>query len=112
MTKKDSDLLPQPTSTRYYILNGVPENTLIIKEECFDRTAKETTPTKSSEKKIMFALGIIATLIVLSVFQLYRSLEVIQPNPEVTKSRGSSISNTEKSSTAIPRKEFNSLESH
>ncbi|MGK7937704.1 MAG: hypothetical protein AB4206_18215 [Xenococcaceae cyanobacterium] len=111
MTNKDSDLLPQTQSTRYYILNGVPENTLIIKAEYFDKTAEETTPTKSSEKKIMFALGIIATLTVLSVFQLYRSLEVIQPNPEVTKSRGSSISDTEKSS-AIPGKQFNSLESH
>jgi hypothetical protein len=52
-------------------------------------------------------LGVIATLIVLSVFQLYRSLEVTRPNPEISKSRELSTSEP-----VIPEKKFNRSPSH
>ena len=92
-----SDFSSQPKFTRYYGLNNFPEAHFLIEAECFESSVDTINKTKSSAKGILFALGAIITLVVLSVFQLYIALEVVQSSPKITKSRESSNLDTEKS---------------
>ncbi len=82
----------------------------LIEAECFDTLADTTSKTEPNAKGIIFGLGMTATLILLSLVQLYRSLEVTPANPEITQSRESSASNIE--ATNIPERKFNSLPTH
>ena len=77
----------------------------LIEAECFTPPAEKTTQTESNAKGILLALAMSVTLIVLSVFQLYRSLEVTPANSENTPSRELSALDTE--STVIPKRKFN-----
>ena len=110
MKNNHSDFSSEPKFTRYYQLNSVPEAMSLIEAECFDTPADTTTKTESNAKGIIFGLGMTATLILLSMVQLYRSLEVTPANLEFTQSRESSASNIE--ATNIPERKFNSLPTH
>lgn len=67
----------------------------LIEAECLAPPADSTTNTdESSAKEIIFGLGMIVTLILLSVFLLYRSLGVTPVEPEITQLRELSESNT------------------
>ncbi len=109
MKNHPSDLSSSPKFTRYYGLSDFPEAMFLIEAECFTPPAEKTTNTESNAKGIILALGMIVTLIVLSVFQLYRSLEVTPANSEITQSRELSALDTE--ATVIPKRKFNSLPS-
>ncbi len=85
----------EPEFTKYYGLSDFPEAMFLIEAECFASPADTTTNTESSTKGIIFGLGMVVTLIVLSVLQLYRSIELTPANPEITKSRKLSTSNRE-----------------
>ncbi|MDJ0570080.1 MAG: hypothetical protein QNJ53_13695 [Pleurocapsa sp. MO_192.B19] len=92
MKNYHSDFSSKPKFTRYYGFNDFPEAMFLIEAECFDDTPVEPkTHTESSKKGIIFALGVIATLgfictiVVLSVFQLYRFLEITPASPKITK---------------------------
>lgn len=105
MKNYHSDFSLSPKFTRYYGLNDFPEAMFLIEAESFEPPADITTNTEPSTKGIMFALGMTVSLIILSVFQLYRSLEVTPAKPEIPKSR-------ELSATVIPARKFNSLQSY
>ena len=77
----------------------------MIEAECFDKSVDTMKETKSSARGIIFGLGMIITLVVLSVFQLYLALEVIKPHPEITKSK-------ELSTKLIPERKFNNSQNY
>ncbi len=95
MKNNHSNCSSEPKFTKYYGLSDFPEAMFLIEAECFTSPADTTNNTESSTKGIILGLGMIVTLIVLSVFQLYRSLELTPANPEITKSRELSTSNRE-----------------
>ncbi len=109
MKNQPSARFSWPKFTRYYGLSDFPSAMFLIEAECFTPPADKTTNTESKAKGIILVLGMIVTLIVLSVFQLYRSLEVTPANPEIAKSRELSALDTE--ATVIPKRKFPSLPS-
>ena len=110
MTNHNSDFLPELKFTEYYQLKSVPAMMFLIEAECCDTPADKASNIESSAKGIIFALGMTAILILLSVFQLYRSLEVTPANPEMISSRDLSASNTE--ATVRSKIKFNSSPSY
>ena len=84
MTNNNSDFLPELKFTEYYQLHSVPEMMFLIEAECFDTPADTATNIESSAKGIIIGLGITATLILSSVFQLHRSLDITPANPKIT----------------------------
>ena len=106
MTNHNSDFLPELKFTEYYQLKSVPEMMFLIEAECCDTPADTASNIESNAQGIMFALGITATLILLSVFQMDRPLEFTPANPEMISSRDLLTSNTE--ATVRSKIKFNS----
>lgn len=73
--------------TEYYQLNSMPETMFLIEAECLDKIADTTNNPKSPVKGVMCALGIITTLIVVSTWQLYRSVETTPVTPQINQSQ-------------------------
>ena len=114
MIKHNSDF-PYEREFREYLKRNRIRETMFLTEaeaECLAAPAdrKKNTHTQSSEKEIIFALGFICTLVVLSVFQLYRSVEVTPANPKIANLRELSASNTEKIIKRSSRKENEAIQ--
>ena len=86
MKNHNSDFLTELKFTEYCQLNSIPETMFLIEAECLTSPADTATDTEPSAKGIIFGLGMIATLILLSIFQLYRSLEITPAKLEITHS--------------------------
>ena len=80
--------------TEYYQFNSIPETMLLIEAECLETPADTTDNPQSSIKGIMFALGIITTLIIGGTWQLYHSLKATPVNSQVTQSKKLSQTNS------------------
>ena len=93
------------STKKYYRFEEFPEAIFLIEAENFDPLAHTTNQKESEPKGIVFALGTIVTLIVLSVFQLYRALEATPSSPEITKSKPTST-------IMIPPSKFDRLPNH
>lgn len=92
-----SDIFPNLEFAHYYQLNSFPE-TIVSKEKEHSRSSTSTiTPTHTSEKGIVVALGFITTLLILSGMQLYRSVHPVKV--KTTKSNRVLISNTKNLTT-------------
>ena len=87
MTNYNSDFSSQPRYyDRYYRLNSVPEALFLIEAECFDTSTDTTTHNKSSQQGIIFGWGLLATLLIVSGFQVVRSEDVTPANSPITTS--------------------------
>ena len=86
MSNHYSDFSSSPKFTRYYGLSDFPEAMFLIEAEGFTPPEDKTISTKSHPQGILFALGMTATLILLSAFQLYRSFEVTPAQTEIASS--------------------------
>ena len=87
MTNDNSDFSAKRRSyTEYYQLNSIPETMFLIEAESLNSTADTKNNPRSSAKGVMFALGVIITLIIGTTWHLYRSLKVTPVNSQVTPS--------------------------
>lgn len=71
-----SNFSSKPKLIKFYRLDEFPEAIFLVEAESVDRSVDKTKKTEASLRRIIFPLGMIAISIVLSVFQLYRALEV------------------------------------
>ncbi|MDJ0592005.1 MAG: hypothetical protein QNJ72_18780 [Pleurocapsa sp. MO_226.B13] len=99
--KRDSNFPSQPERTEFSQPNYVPNTRFLIESEAWDAILSNNNKTRShsSEKGIIFGLGFIAVLIILSVVQLYRSLELTPANSENANLGQLSILNTDRATT-------------
>ena len=67
---------------QYYQLNSIPETMLLSEIEDSVTSAKATAKPKNSERNVIFGLGIISILLLISGLQLQRSVNRI---PATTK---------------------------
>ena len=86
MTYPDSDLIVELKFIKDYQKNRTHNMRRPIEAEDFDTATDTIPPTPSSQSGISFAFGMIAILSVLSIFQLYHSLEVTPAHPEIIQS--------------------------
>ena len=87
MTNENSDFSAKRRYyTEYYQINSIPETMFLIEKEWLETTANKTKNPQSSVKGVMFALGVIITLIIGSTWQLYRSLKATPVNSQITPS--------------------------
>ena len=94
MKNNNSNIFSELEFSHHYQLNSSSETVSPIDKKDVSSQATTATHTHTSEKSIIAALGFIATLLLFSGMQLYRSLNL---NPASDKIRGSNltfISNT------------------
>ena len=85
-----NDLFAELNFTQYYQLNTVPATALLMEAEFFAQTNKSTIETHNTttlEKKIIFALGFITTLLLSSGILLHRCLNVTPAKSEIIGSQ-------------------------
>lgn len=86
MINHDSSFLAKSRyNSKYYPLNSIPETQYLIEAELLETTADKTNIKQSSVKEVMFALGVIVTLIVGTTWYLYSSLKTTPINSLVTE---------------------------
>ena len=76
MKRDRSDFRSRIELDGYDRFNGIPETALPIDRKNFQTQADNVTSASTSETGIMVALGFIATLLLLSGMQLYRSVNL------------------------------------
>lgn len=72
----ESDRLNELKFSQYYQLNSVPETMLLTEAEHSIISNKASNQSKTSERAVIFGLGIISTLLFLSGIQLQRSVNI------------------------------------
>ena len=85
----ESDRLNELKFTQYYQLNSIPETMLLTEAEHSITSNKASNESKTSERAVIFGLGMISTLLFLSGIQLQRSVNIvpsrIQHSPSVRR---------------------------
>lgn len=71
------ELLNELKFTQYYQLNSVPETMLLTEAEHSILSDKASNESKTSERAVIFGLGIISTILFLSGIQLQRSVNIV-----------------------------------
>ncbi|VEP15746.1 hypothetical protein H1P_3660005 [Hyella patelloides LEGE 07179] len=110
MMDDKSNFFSELEFTGYYRLNSVPETMALIEAECF-HTLADTNNSHADAKGIIFALGFISTIIVLSGVQLHRSLKVTPINSKITKPQTLSTFDTKKISTLRSERKLKRVQS-
>ena len=83
-----TDFFAELDFAQYYQLNTVPE-ALLMEAEFFAQTGRSTIDVRDTtiEKRMIFALGFIATLLFSSGILLHRSVNVTPAKSEINSSR-------------------------
>ncbi|MBE9043190.1 hypothetical protein IQ255_01990 [Pleurocapsales cyanobacterium LEGE 10410] len=81
----ESDFFAELKFAQYYQLNSIPETILLMEAEHSMTSAKTTVESKASERAVIFGLGMISTLLLLSGIQLQRSVNIIPDTIETTQ---------------------------
>ncbi len=78
--------------------NNFSRSMSILKAEPFNSNTQnnKTVRTRTGEREVILALGVMAILIVLSFFQLHRSVRIEQTQPITEKEELSLVGNTHK----------------
>ena len=71
--------------SKYYPLNSISETQFLIEAKLLENSADNTDIPASSVKGVMFALGVIITLIVGTTWNLYSSLKTTSINSQATE---------------------------
>jgi hypothetical protein len=105
-----NDLFAELDFAQYYQLNNVPETALLMEAEFFAQSGRSTIdapdPT-SLEKRIIFALGFISTLLLSSGILLHRSLNITPAKSEINSSKKVFTFDTDTFSSATSVRELN-----
>ena len=104
-----TDFFAELEFARYYQLNSVPR-ALLMEAEFFAQTGRSTIvvrDTTSLEKRMIFALGFIATLLFSSGILLHRSVNVTPAKSEINSSRKVFTFDTNTFSRATSVRELN-----
>ena len=118
-----TDFFAELDFAQYYQLNTVPE-ALLMEAEFFAQTGRSTIDVRDTtiEKRMIFALGFIATLLFSSGILLHRSVNVTPAKSEInssqkvftfdtnTFSRATSVRELNKSSKRQPISSINKIE--
>lgn len=92
----ESDRLNELKFPQYYQLNSIPETVLLTEAEHSMLSEKVSNESKTSERAVIFGLGIISTLLFLSGIQLQRSVNIVPSSIKHSPSvrRFNQVSNT------------------
>ncbi len=111
MSDNQSNFSLKSEFTEYYQLSSVSQTTQPTEAECFNTPADKTINTKISDKGIMFALGFITLLLLLSGVQLHRALKVTSTKSEISKLQKIFTLDTKQLSSVIPERKLNGVQS-
>jgi hypothetical protein len=109
MESDRSNLFSNLEINHYSQLNASAESMLAIEKEHFHSSTSSPTDTYTSEKGIMVALGFIATLLLCSGIQLYRSMNVNPVRVKGTKSNRAFTLKSRNLKKKIHLSEFNNF---
>ena len=106
MKNNNSNIFSELEFGHHYQLNSSSETVSPIDRRDVSSPATIATGTHISEKSIMAALGFIATLLLFSGMQLYRSLNLNPASGKITKSNLTFISKTKDFNTRNLKQEM------
>lgn len=107
MTDYKSNYLSELEFSEDYHLIYVPETILPIEKEGYSMLKSQNDYTQPSDSRILFALGLISTLLLFSGIQLQRAFNTSPHKLRITGFPKISILKQKQLTTATPTKEYN-----